>query len=148
MPAAPDSPHVLAVTTRTCPNCRAMAPVVAAAAARHEGEVGVIAVDVTDDPELARELGIRAVPTYIARTPGGEVARRVGRLSGRELDALFAAARHEAPVARRVSIADRVLRLGTAAVLVGAGVAVSAPMLVAIGVLVAAFGMWDLIPRR
>lgn len=148
MAAAPASPHVVAVTTRTCPNCRAMAPVVAAAAARHDGAVDVVDVDVTDDPDLARRLGIRAVPTYIARNTGREVARRVGRLSAGELDALFAAAHHPSPVMGRVSRTDRVLRLGTAGALVGAGVAAAAPALVVLGVLVGVFGLWDLVWRR
>jgi hypothetical protein len=125
-----------------------MAPVVAAAEARHEGDVEVVTFDVTDDPQLARELGIRAVPTYIARTTRGEVARRVGRISAGELDALFAAARDEAPAPGRISRSDRLLPLGAAAALVAAGVAASVPALVVVGVLAGAFGAWDLVVPR
>jgi hypothetical protein len=125
-----------------------MAPVVAAAAARHAQHVDVVTVDVTDDPELARELEVRAVPTYIARTPTGEVARRVGRISPRDLDALFAAASFEAPTRWRISRTDRVLRFGAAAVLAFAGVAASVPALIVAGILVGTFGAWDLVARR
>lgn len=121
-----------------------MAPVVAAAAERHRGQVEVVTLDVTDGAEAARELGIRAVPTYIACSPDGEVARRVGRITAGELDVLFAAARRREPVSHRISTADRVLRHATATALAGSGVAARAPALIVIGTLVAAFGLWDL----
>jgi RNA polymerase sigma-70 factor, ECF subfamily len=149
MPVAPPGPHVLAVTTRACPNCRAMAPVVAAAAERHAGTVALVAVDVTGDPETARSLGVRGVPTYIARSPRGEVARRTGRMSPAELDALFTAAGAAAPRPGRIGRHDRRLRLGAALVLGAVGIAAASVPLVVIGAGVAALGVWDLVvPRR
>jgi thioredoxin-like negative regulator of GroEL len=137
--------EVLVVTAPGCPNCRAMAPLVESATRTHDGVVAVVPVDASGDPERARQLGVRGVPTYIARHDGVEVARTTGRMSGRELDTLFAAAASGAGGASRTTRADRALRLAAAAAFAAVGVVASSVPLLCLAVLVAAYGVWDLV---
>lgn len=141
--------EVLVVTTPGCPNCRAMAPLVETAARRHDGAVTVVPVDASVDLATARQLDVRGVPTYIARHDGVEVARQTGRMSGQELDTLFAVAVSGAGDMSRTTRADRALRLGAAAVFAVAGIATSSVPLLGFAALAAAYGAWDLVvPRR
>ena len=84
--------EVLVVTTPGCPNCRAMEPLVDAATQDHAESVTVVAVDASADLDRARDLGVRGVPTFIARPDGADVSRRIGRLSSDE-----PGERHEPP---------------------------------------------------
>ena len=92
---------------------------------------------------------MRGVPTYIAHRDGVEVARKTGRMSGHELDSLFAAAVSGAGGASRITRADRALRLGAAAAFAVVGITASSLPLLGLGVMAAAYGAWDLLsPRR
>jgi thiol-disulfide isomerase/thioredoxin len=139
---------VVVVTTPTCPNCRAMQPLVEAVALEHP-DVPVVELDAAADPHAAIDLGIRAVPAYLVDRGGVEIARRVGRVSREELDELFVAASTGRTGRARVSRADRQLRLGVGALLAVAGLATATPALVMVAVALLLFGSWDLVvPAR
>jgi len=72
-----------------CGPCRAFAPVFEAAAKRHP-EVVFAKVDTEAEPELARELGIRAIPTLMAFRDGILVFSQAGALPGAALEKLIA----------------------------------------------------------
>lgn len=72
-----------------CGPCRAFAPVFAAAAERHPGVV-FAKVDTEAEQGLARELGIRAIPTLMAFRDGVLVFSQAGALPGAALDKLVA----------------------------------------------------------
>jgi len=72
-----------------CGPCRAFAPVFEAAAKRHP-DVVFAKVDTEAEPELARELGIRAIPTLMAFREGILVFSQAGALPGAALDKLIA----------------------------------------------------------
>jgi thioredoxin 1 len=59
----------------TCGACRAITPRVRALAAANPD---VLAVDVTQDPGLARALGVMATPTFVEVAGGTLVAHHVG----------------------------------------------------------------------
>jgi len=139
---------VVVVTTPTCPNCTAMKPVVEATARAFEGRVAVVALDAATDPARAADLGIRGVPTYVARTDGAEVMRRVGRMSATDLDGLFTAAIEGVATSVRMSRGDRALRLVVAGAFAVAGLATSTPALLVLGGVVGVFGVWDLLTGR
>jgi thiol-disulfide isomerase/thioredoxin len=138
---------VTVVTTPTCSNCRAMQPLVNAAARTHP-DVPVVELDATADPRAAADLGVRGVPTYVVRRNGVELTRRTGRMSREELDALFIAASTGSAGAGRISRSDRMLRIGTGIVFAAAGVVATTPIFYLFAAVLIIFGSWDLIRFR
>lgn len=80
-----------------CGPCKAISPHVDAVAKEFEGRVDVVRVDVDAEPELAREAGVRGVPTLVAYRGGAEVRRHSGMLGRDGLATLFRSALDEAP---------------------------------------------------
>ena len=64
-----------------CGPCRAMAPVLEQAAARLEPRLRVAKLDIEAEPEIARTLAIRSVPTLVLFEGGRERARTSGAMS-------------------------------------------------------------------
>ena len=68
-----------------CGPCKVMAPVFAAAAAQFDGRVRFAKVDTDVEQGLAREFGIRGIPTLVLFKSGREVGRVSGALDPRGL---------------------------------------------------------------
>ena len=68
-----------------CAPCHRVAPVVDELAADYAGQVAVYKVDVDQEQELARQYGVRSIPTFLF-VNGGEV---VDRISGAHPKARF-----------------------------------------------------------
>ncbi len=66
--------------SETCGPCHMMHPIVERLAKRRAGELVVARVDVERAPELARELDIRAVPTFVIVFKGTERDRASGAM--------------------------------------------------------------------
>jgi thioredoxin len=137
----PPDPTIVEVVMPKCPTCAAMERDIGGAAARHRSDVRFVRIDASSDRATAEILGVRATPTIVAFRGGGEVFRSVGRLTPRELDAVFEAvsARGEFP---RLGARDAVIRVGAGVVVSAIGLA-SGPVwpLVGIGVVITAFGI-------
>lgn len=69
-----------------CPPCKAVAPAIEDIARRMEPRLRVAKVDIDRAPDLARRLGIVAVPTLVLFDRGKEVARHSGALSSGALE--------------------------------------------------------------
>lgn len=78
-----------------CGPCKAISPHVDAMAKEFEGRVEVVRIDVDKEPELAREAGVRGVPTLVVYRDGAEVRRHSGMLGRDGLDTLFRSATNE-----------------------------------------------------
>ena len=76
----------------TCGPCHMMAPVLERLAARRAGEIVVVKVDVDRHPELARDFGVRGVPTFVVVHKGAERGRTAGAMNESDF-ALWAASR-------------------------------------------------------
>ena len=61
-----------------CGPCRMLAPLVDQLAGDYEGKVLVGKVNVDQEPELARRLGVMSIPTVVVLKNGQEVDRLVG----------------------------------------------------------------------
>lgn len=72
-----------------CGPCRTFAPIFEAAAARHPTVV-FAKVDTDADQGLARELGVRAIPTLMVFRDGILVFSKAGACSGAAVDSLVA----------------------------------------------------------
>jgi len=76
----------------TCGPCHAMHPAVERLARRRAGEVVVVRVNVERDQELARDFGIRGVPTFVVISKGSERDRMSGAVPEEDF-ALWVASR-------------------------------------------------------
>ena len=64
----------------TCPPCHMMHPILERLAARRAGQVAVAKVNVESHPEIAREFGVQAVPTFVVVFKGTERGRTAGAM--------------------------------------------------------------------
>ena len=61
-----------------CGPCRMLAPVVEEVAAKLEGKLKVVKVNVDDNPQVAGQYGIMSIPTLIWIKGGKDVDKAVG----------------------------------------------------------------------
>ncbi len=78
-----DVPLLLNFTAGWCQPCKTFAPVLGAVAGTHSDLIAIMRVDVDACPDLAREYGVRGVPTSILLRAGVEQDRLVGAKSRR-----------------------------------------------------------------
>jgi thioredoxin 1 len=69
---------VIDFTARWCAPCRVLDSVLTVLASEYTGRAGFVAVDVNDEPVLAEQFGVRAMPTLVLWRDGREVGRVVG----------------------------------------------------------------------
>jgi thioredoxin 1 len=74
-----------------CRPCKTIAPVLSELADQYEDQLKIGQINIDDEPALASEYGIRAIPTMLLMCRGQIVAdRMVGRLIKSELEDSFA----------------------------------------------------------
>jgi len=78
--------------SETCGPCHMMHPILEQLAVRRAGEIAVIRVNVELHQNLAREFGVRGVPTFVVVHKGAERGRQVGAMDESSF-ALWAASR-------------------------------------------------------
>lgn len=61
-----------------CGPCKVVGPVVDELAREVKGKAVVVRINIDEDPQLARNHGVRGVPTFIAYKSGRETGREVG----------------------------------------------------------------------
>jgi thioredoxin len=83
-----DKPVLVDFWADWCGPCKAIAPVLDSLADDLEGQVTIVKVNVDQNPETARELGIRSIPSLYVFKDGKKVAQRIGTASYNELKAL------------------------------------------------------------
>lgn len=74
-----------------CGPCKAMTPVLEALAAKYEGRVKVVKLNVDDNPAVAAQHRIRSIPTLLVFKSGELVATQVGASPAAKVEALLAA---------------------------------------------------------
>jgi thioredoxin 1 len=70
------TPVLLKMSTKWCPPCRALSPIVSAIAT--EFAVKVVEIDGDDSPEISEQLRIIGYPTMIFFHSGKEIGRIIG----------------------------------------------------------------------
>jgi thioredoxin 1 len=73
-----------------CSPCRAMAPVVEAAAEKLAGSAKVYKLNVDDNPAVSPRFDLRGIPTLILFRNGREARRLVGLSSSEQIETLVA----------------------------------------------------------
>ena len=85
-------PVIVYLWTASCLPCRASEPVMNALSADCAGRVGVWKVNVDDEPDVLRALGVYGFPNVTAHQRDREGARHAGLLSREGVKRLFDAA--------------------------------------------------------
>jgi thioredoxin 1 len=68
-----------------CAPCRAVAPILEEIARENDGRLRVVKLNVDDNPDVAKRLGILSIPTLILFSNGNEKARVVGARAKEQL---------------------------------------------------------------
>ncbi|HYZ91260.1 MAG TPA: thioredoxin [Actinomycetota bacterium] len=68
-----------------CAPCRAVAPILAEIADEKSAKLRVVKLNVDDNPDVAKRLGILSIPTLILFSNGQEKARIVGARAKEQL---------------------------------------------------------------
>jgi thioredoxin 1 len=76
-------PTVIDLGARSCIPCKKMAPILESLADTYRGKAGVLFVDVHDDDDTARTLGVQMIPTQVFFDAKGQEAKRhIGFMDG------------------------------------------------------------------
>jgi thioredoxin 1 len=84
-----DRPVLVDISATWCRPCEALAPVVATLADETVGRYRVVTIDIDDAPVVARQYGIRSVPTLLVFRNGEKTASHVGIASKEAILALL-----------------------------------------------------------
>ncbi|MDV2992222.1 MAG: Thioredoxin 1 [Chroococcidiopsis sp. SAG 2025] len=67
-----------------CPSCKTLAPVLEQLVGDRSGQIHLVTIDMTEDPELAIELGVRSAPTVVL-LKGEEVVERIAGMKPKKV---------------------------------------------------------------
>ena len=140
--------QVLYFTGAHCTTCKAMTPVVRAAAGEYGSEVELVEVDVGTNRDLAERHSVRAVPTFVAIHDGVVAGRAVGAQSRTGIGEVFAGAVDGQVRSIPLSTRERLMRLAAAATIGGIAYVAGQPLLYLAVFALVAFAFWDRMPFR
>ncbi len=84
--AVEGQPYILDFNATWCGPCQAFKPVFEAAAEKYDGKLTFYSIDTDNNPELANEYKVEAIPTIVGVSATGEVSTYVGSMTTEELD--------------------------------------------------------------
>ncbi len=84
-----DIPVLLDFRAPWCGPCRMLTPVITALAEKYEGRVKVCTVNIDEEPELADEFHVNAIPLIVLMKKGIAVNRTLGYRTQQQLEALL-----------------------------------------------------------
>jgi thioredoxin 1 len=84
-----DTPVLIDFYADWCGPCQAMTPVFKEVAAKYEGKVKIIKIDIDKNQPLAQRFGIRSIPTMMLFKQGKELWKKGGMMTIRDLSQLL-----------------------------------------------------------
>ena len=99
-----DKPVVVDFWAAWCGPCKMVAPEMEKLAAKYDGVVDVVKVDVDANPRLSQAFGIMSIPTIAYFKPGAQPQGVVGFRPLEQLEQAFALGSVEAPAATKTTI--------------------------------------------
>lgn len=131
-----------------CGPCKAMAPFLDEVSKTYAGQVDLWKVNVDENPEIAKALGIMGIPTTIGYSSGKVAFRKTGFMPKPGIDKMFRElAEGKETVTLPVSMFNRILRLtvGTGLILFGF-LKEPAVLFIVLGAIVAFTAIYDRCP--
>jgi thioredoxin len=80
-----EEPVLVEFGAEWCGPCKTMAPELTALAAELKGKAKIVTVDIDRSPNIARQIGVQSVPTFVVFHQGRPVGGKVGAMQRREL---------------------------------------------------------------
>ncbi len=80
-----EEPVLVEFGAEWCGPCKAMAPELQVLADELKGKAKIVTIDIDRSPNIARQMGIQSVPTFVVFHQGRPVGGKVGALQRREL---------------------------------------------------------------
>ena len=143
-------PIVIDVWATWCSPCRAIEPDMRRLTQQYKDRVDVWKINVDEEKEIARALGVRGIPTLIIFNSGKELGRIVGAQPPSILGSIFEAALQGEQIQPSLSPQDRLLRLITCLALLAIAWTVSNIIVTAVSttlaVLILFFTLADSLP--
>ena len=121
-------PVVVDVWATWCNPCRAIEPDMRRLTQQYKDRVDVWKVNVDEEKDIARLLGVRGIPTLIIFNSGRELGRIVGAQPPSVLGGVFEAALTGERLQTSLSPQDRLLRLITCMALLAVGWTIQNPL--------------------
>lgn len=131
-----------------CRPCKAMTPLLEEVAKEYSGKVDLWKINVDENPEIARTLGIMSIPTTIAYASGKMAFKKTGFLTKADIERMFQGlSEGKTPITSQISMLNRVLRLaaGTGLVFLGINFEKSIPLII-LGAVLAFTAVYDRCP--
>ena len=88
--SSPGMPVLVDFYADWCGPCKAMAPILEQVAARHQGKIKVVKVDVDRNPAAAQQFRVQGIPTLILFHQGQPVWRQSGVVPEPQLNQVLA----------------------------------------------------------
>jgi thioredoxin-like negative regulator of GroEL len=79
-----ETPILVKFVAPHCPSCETLTPVLEQLVTDHIGKIHLVTIDMTEDPDLAIELGVRSAPTVVL-FKGAIVVERIAGLKPKKL---------------------------------------------------------------
>ena len=80
-----EEPVLVEFGAEWCGPCKTMAPELQVLADELKGKAKIVAIDIDRSPNIARQLGVQSVPTFVVFHQGRPVGGKVGAVPRREL---------------------------------------------------------------
>lgn len=141
--------EVLFFSAPHCSHCNALRPLFRTAAADNTDTIRTREINVADDLETARKLGVRVAPTLIALQNGAEIDRHIGAGNAADVERIFGSAVSGITTGnRRIGSGERRIRVGVGGLIAAIAFLSGTWWLLGVAAFLFGAGLFDLLPMR